>query len=1174
MSTGYDVSRCADGSMYSSICVAGFFDSGYNRYEDGGGSDIGKLVPCCPGYYCSRTTTCLQPCSAGALCVVGEWYAPTGRCEPYDTFHYVDNSKNVTCGGAGTNFPCPAGGFCERTDVVPELCPPGHFCNGGLVEPNTCTSVWPGDHCAEGSTYDHVHQQTAINLFLIAVAILAIYAAEERIVQTLCYHLPPPSQRSPLDKGVFVQRTDLVVTSITLDDVRVWREGNLSFAIDFLDRHRRVRFHQGVTAIVGLSGAGKSTLFDTLAGNITSYHTLSGQVRYSKRVPGQRKAMIAEYDAFVNMYGYRIAYVWQRDTFHEPLTVYETLLFSAKMRTNFTAAECESVVTYWIHRLQLQRETHKRTSKLSGGQRKRVNVAMELVTDPLVLILDEPTSGLDTNTTEVLMEALHLFAQGRGVTSAASASLAPAQAAPSLTSRSFDAAFEESTSLRQSRVPRLVLAVLHQPSYEVALSFDRIIGVQARRLSLPDGRSFKVGKLDLPPKLLAPKSTIVGLTARRLTRALSAVSLTEGAALKPLVAAEERLVTDPERYLSSNSRVQAVRPHRQNDMDNYLMSFLEPPEPDEVAAPPAQTATADGDADDVDPRTRMQRQRSYCAEDDAEKAALQVLVEETPHGGASWWRFLPRYDTVSATTIYQGDPATQWDLCFGLFRYVRPSKNTVPRLFGQLRTFLKHYEVGAARSLALTLHKWDIFAVNASLALCLGYALGIFNTRMDQNPQKVASCAFLMTLAMSLICLQTGLQSRMSTKVANERESRRGVHSVAVYLGESLVEMLWLLTAPALFLLLFFPNANPRGSFTAYYCVNLAVAFTSASVGHVLAEQSLWQEPAPIGIYLNLFFALLAGFIPTKRTLAPGLTEWSFLSFAFQALVKAEFGAYTPVMYPAGQAWLYNYEPQCHRNHARDANAVSDAPSVYVDCDLHCPFATCVLGYLVPVVAWGLLFRWVVLLMMAGYTVGLRDRVIFAVRRARREVLREHRGALDLDAQIWLGLRQVWLALGFVWTMLTSTEESRSRSKRRQQRARQRQKGAQQAPRDASEHSGPGDGDDLDRAPLLAASPDSPKPQWQHRLELLARRGADDASQALAGIPEDGDDDESVEIASAADGAADEDELNTDLVYIRERAERRLRGQSSEAEAFAAVEAQSPLHLSSDGAAGGAVETA
>eukprot|EP01033_Poteriospumella_lacustris_P015909 gene15909-11385_t len=852
MSTGYDVSRCADGSVYSSICVAGFFDSGYNRYDEG--SDIGKLVPCCPGYYCSRTTTCLQPCSAGALCVVGEWYAPTGRCEPYDTFHYVDNSKNVTCGGAGTNFPCPAGGFCERTDVVPEVCPPGHFCNGGLVEPKTCTSIWPGDHCAEGSTYNHAHQQTVINVFLIAVAIVAIYAAEERIVQTLCYRLPPPSQSPTHDKGVFVQRTDLVVTAITLDDVRVWREGNLSFAIDFLDRRRRVRFHQGVTAIVGLSGAGKSTLFDTLAGNITSYHTLSGQVRYSKRLPGQRKAMVTEYDAFVNMYGYRIAYVWQRDTFHEPLTVYETLLFSAKMRTNFTAAECESVAT------------------------------------------------------------------------------------PSMTSRSFDAALEGGASpQRRSRVPRLVLAVLHQPSYEVALSFDRIIGVQARRLTLPDGRSFKVGKLDLPPKLLAPKSTIVGLTARRLTRALSAVSAAEGSALKPLVAAEERLVTDPERYLSSNSRVQAVRPHRQNDMDNYLMSFLEPPEPTETTADadgarsatpaPTPAANTDGDADDVDPRTRMQRQRSYCVDDGAERAALQVLVEEIPHGGASWWRFLPRYDTVSATTIYQGDPATQWDFCFGFFRYVRPSKNTVPRLLGQVLTFLKHYQVGASRSLALTLHKWDIFAVNASLALCLGYALGIFNTRMDQNPQKVASCAFLMTLAMSLICLQTGLQTRMSTKVANERESRRGVHSVAVYLGESLVEMLWLLTAPALFLLLFFPNANPRGSFTAYYCVNLAVAFTSASVGHVLAEQSLWQEPAPIGIYLNLFFALLAGFIPTKRTLAPGLTEWSFLSFAFQALIKAEFGAYTPVMYTAGQTWLYNYEPQCHRNHARDANAISDAPS-------------------------------------------------------------------------------------------------------------------------------------------------------------------------------------------------------------------------------------------------------
>lgn len=1063
---------------------------------------------------------------------------------------------------------------------MPVKCPPGHYCNGGLTTPKPCTSIWRGDGCEAGSSFNHIYRQTIVTLVIIAVGIAAVFWFEERIVRTLCYRESDrrSSAKEPQipDKGLFIQRTDLVVSSITLDDVRVWRDGNLSFAIEFLNRRRRVRFHQGVTALVGLSGAGKSTLFDTLAGNISSYHTLSGQVRYLKRVSGKRKALVAEYDAFVNMYGYRVAYVWQRDVFHEPLTVYETLLFSARLRTNFTSRECEDVVRYWLCRLQLEQETHRRTSQLSGGQRKRVNVAMELVTDPLVLILDEPTSGLDTNTTEVLLEALHLFAQGRGVASQASMSLERLESTASNKSNKNSSNSNRnnnsniinnndnnsSSSCRQCRVPRLVLAVLHQPSYEVALSFDRIIGVQAKRLALADGRCFKVGKLDLPPKLLAPKSHIVGLTNRRLSRALSTAS-TSGAetavatALQPLVSAEARLATDPERYLSSNSRVQAVRPHRQNDVDNYLMSFLEPPQRiDEgsvvLADVEGNTKTrvlerddededADDDDDDAaerDPRVRTQRQRSYCEDDDAETRALQTLVEEIPHAGADWWRFLPRYDTVSATTSYQGDPASsQWDLCGGLFALVRPGKNTVPRLFGQARTFAKHYQVGARRALALTLHKWDVFAVNASLALVLGYALGVFNTRMDQNPQKVPSCAFLMTLAMSLVCLQTGLQSRKATKIANERESRRGVHSAAVYLGESLVEMLWLLTAPALFLVLFFPNANPRGSFNAYYAVNLAVAFASASVGHMLAEQSLWQEPAPIGIYLNLFLALLAGFIPAKRTLDPGTTEWSFLSFAFEALVKAEFGSYTPVMATSAQSFLYNYEPRCQRSHARDHNAESDAPMIYFDCDLTCAFSSCVLRTLLPVVAWGLWFRLVVLLMMAGHTVGLRDRLVFALRRAQREVVREQHEAQEGGQRLYLFVRQGLLVMSFAWNSFVADKKSAKRRNNRTKRA-----GFRKERKLESEH---GSEDSNDRLPLLIRSQSNAfiggveeeqtstagesKPQWQHRFESLAQTAVLDPIV------------EQEEEEDRSDGDNDEDELNTDLVFIRENIERRVR---------------------------------
>lgn len=94
----------------------------------------------------------------------------------------------------------------------------------------------------------------------------------------------------------------------------------------------------------------------------------------------------------------------------------------------------------------------KLTSTLSGGMKKRVNVAMELVTDPLLVILDEPTSGLDTKTTTELLTLLKKFAEGP----------------------------------KGGKAKRIVLAVLHQPSYETAQLFTAILGVQGKEIYIVD----------------------------------------------------------------------------------------------------------------------------------------------------------------------------------------------------------------------------------------------------------------------------------------------------------------------------------------------------------------------------------------------------------------------------------------------------------------------------------------------------------------------------------------------------------------------------------------------------------------------------------------------------------------------------------------------------------------
>jgi ABC-type multidrug transport system ATPase subunit/pSer/pThr/pTyr-binding forkhead associated (FHA) protein len=139
-----------------------------------------------------------------------------------------------------------------------------------------------------------------------------------------------------------------------------------------------------LTAVIGPSGAGKSTLIKLLGG--TSQPT-SGWVGFDGH------DLHAEYASLRS----RIGMVPQDDVVHRQLTVEQALDYAAELRLppDSSPADREQVVARVLDELELTEHRAKRVDKLSGGQRKRASVAMELLTGPSLLILDEPTSGLD-----------------------------------------------------------------------------------------------------------------------------------------------------------------------------------------------------------------------------------------------------------------------------------------------------------------------------------------------------------------------------------------------------------------------------------------------------------------------------------------------------------------------------------------------------------------------------------------------------------------------------------------------------------------------------------------------------------------------------------------------------------------------------------------------------------
>ena len=153
-------------------------------------------------------------------------------------------------------------------------------------------------------------------------------------------------------------------------------------------------------ALMGPSGAGKTTLLLTLNGYLPP---TSGQVR----INGEDLYLI--YDALRGSIGY----VPQDDIVHPELTVFEAVRYSAQFRLppDYSDAEIDRRVEETLRDLGLESVMNLQIGKpekkvLSGGQRKRVNIALELVTDPVILFLDEPTSGLAADDTTALINLL------------------------------------------------------------------------------------------------------------------------------------------------------------------------------------------------------------------------------------------------------------------------------------------------------------------------------------------------------------------------------------------------------------------------------------------------------------------------------------------------------------------------------------------------------------------------------------------------------------------------------------------------------------------------------------------------------------------------------------------------------------------------------------------------
>lgn len=158
-------------------------------------------------------------------------------------------------------------------------------------------------------------------------------------------------------------------------------------------------------AIIGGSGSGKSTLMNCLNG-------------FDKPTTGS--VLVNGVDLYENFEVLKnvIGYVPQQDIVHENLTLYQMLLYVAKLRmsTDSTEEEYDARVREVIEMVELTGHDDTLIRSLSGGQKKRASIAVELIDDPSLFFLDEPSSGLDPGTEKSLMQLLQKMSrQGKTI---------------------------------------------------------------------------------------------------------------------------------------------------------------------------------------------------------------------------------------------------------------------------------------------------------------------------------------------------------------------------------------------------------------------------------------------------------------------------------------------------------------------------------------------------------------------------------------------------------------------------------------------------------------------------------------------------------------------------------------------------------------------------------------
>jgi ABC-type multidrug transport system ATPase subunit len=375
----------------------------------------------CPNLNSSDPTTIPVKCVAspecefrrlqGLPCQDGPQFGSQGRFEP---------------------IICPKRYYCQTPQDI-KKCPQGYFCPTGTFEPRKCDLF---SSCPEGSftqtSFTGIISFLVIDVFIALLCIARFWHERKRVQDLQTIHQQKQSQ-SLFSDDVKRQLAANFQKSMNGKELRMhFRMEQLGWTLPssgkvILEGVSGSIVSSRMTAIVGPSGAGKTTFMNILTNKIERTHG---------------KLYICEKEVELSQYKKICGFVPQDDVMHRELTVRENIYHSARIRLprSWSDQEVNEHVDLVLQALDLVHVQHTLIGDgvsrgISGGQRKRVNIALEVASCPLTLCLDEPTSGLDSTAALEVVDMLR----------------------------------------RMADLGMTVISVIHQPRVEIFKKFDEVL---------------------------------------------------------------------------------------------------------------------------------------------------------------------------------------------------------------------------------------------------------------------------------------------------------------------------------------------------------------------------------------------------------------------------------------------------------------------------------------------------------------------------------------------------------------------------------------------------------------------------------------------------------------------------------------------------------------------------